>query len=118
MSTIQFCSSKFFLTLLFGCAENVYCFAFREVTLDHPKVTLDDVICSTGECLATFSGFTWFSLMLSALFWAFRLIKVLYHIVQYWDIKKFFNTALKIDDVSCVLVVIKIRLASCKIISE
>lgn len=39
-------------------------------------------------------------LVLASLFWFFRLIKVAYHAVQYWDIKKFYNTALKIADVS------------------
>lgn len=44
-------------------------------------------------------AFTWVILFLSALFWIFRLIRFFYHAVQYYDIKKFFNAALKIDDV-------------------
>lgn len=63
------------------------------------KVKIDDALYSTSECVASMGGFTWIALTLSALFWLFRLIKVLYHFVQYWDIKLFFNIALKIEDV-------------------
>lgn len=30
--------------------------------------------------------------------WALRSVKVTYHVFQFWDVKCFFNTALKIDD--------------------
>jgi autophagy-related protein 9 len=41
---------------------------------------------------------TWISILVASIFWFLRLIKVLYHIVQFWDIKSFFNIALKIED--------------------
>lgn len=43
---------------------------------------------------------SWIILSIAMLFWQFRTIKVIYHALQYYDIKKFYNSALKIDDVS------------------
>jgi hypothetical protein len=63
------------------------------------KITLADTTYPAAQCVSKFSGSTWIVLSFSLLFWIFRLIKVLYHFVQYYDIKLFFNTALKIDDV-------------------
>ena len=41
---------------------------------------------------------TWICLLVAAIFWILRLLKVVYHCMQYWDIKLFFNIALKIAD--------------------
>lgn len=41
---------------------------------------------------------TWICILVAAIFWILRLVKVLYHCTQFWDIKLFFNTALKIED--------------------
>uniref|UniRef100_A0A1L8DUW8 Autophagy-related protein 9 n=1 Tax=Nyssomyia neivai TaxID=330878 RepID=A0A1L8DUW8_9DIPT len=62
------------------------------------KVTIPQALLSSSECVATFGAWTWTALTLSALFWFFRLIKFLYHFIQFWDIKQFFNLALKIED--------------------
>lgn len=42
--------------------------------------------------------FTWTCILIASIFWLLRVIKVLYHFVQFWDIKSFFNVALKIRD--------------------
>lgn len=49
--------------------------------------------------MSTLTGLSWILLSLAALYWVFRLIKCCYHAVQFWDVKKFYNTALKIEDV-------------------
>lgn len=41
---------------------------------------------------------TWICLLVAAIFWILRLLKVVYHCMQFWDIKLFFNIALKIAD--------------------
>lgn len=69
-------------------------------TVNKAKITISDVLLPTAECVDTLGGFTWIALSLTAVFWMFRLIKVIYHTVQYWDIKMFFNSALKVEDVS------------------
>lgn len=56
---------------------------------------------SLEETISAISGWSWLMLSITVLFWVFRSIKVLYHAIQYWDVKKFYNTALKIADVSC-----------------
>lgn len=67
---------------------------------NHTRTSLDDVILPFDQCAASIHGITWLILFLSMLFWIFRVIRFIYHAMQYYDIKKFFNTALKIDDVS------------------
>jgi Autophagy protein ATG9 len=75
---------------------------FSEVSsVNRTKVTLEDIAYPADVCLASFSGYTWLALAFSLLFWIFRLLKVLYHFVNYYDIKKFYNNALKIEDVCC-----------------
>ncbi|GAB0087793.1 Autophagy-related protein 9 [Sergentomyia squamirostris] len=79
----------------------MHCVKYDVLFSDPPhevKVTIPDVLMSGSKCVATFGAWTWTALTLSVLFWFFRLIKVLYHFIQFWDIKLFFNTALKIDD--------------------
>ncbi|XP_037038233.1 autophagy-related protein 9A isoform X2 [Bradysia coprophila] len=77
-----------------------YPYLFREVPLAHnkTKVTLDDVMYPVGECISSITATSWIILFIAMLFWQFRTIKVIYHALQYYDIKKFYNSALKIDD--------------------
>lgn len=70
------------------------------VDSNNTRISIEDVIVPYDECAASIHGFTWFIICLSTLFWLFRVVRFFYHAVQYYDIKKFFNTALKIDDVS------------------
>lgn len=57
-----------------------------------------------GQCTSSITATSWVILFLAMLFWQFRTIKVIYHALQYYDIKKFYNSALKIEDVSvCAL---------------
>ncbi|KAG8236438.1 hypothetical protein J437_LFUL016965 [Ladona fulva] len=63
------------------------------------KVSLADAVIPAGECLANLDGVTWICILVAFIFWVLRAIKVLYHLFQFWEIKSFFNTALKIDDV-------------------
>lgn len=64
---------------------------------------IEEVILPYGECINAITLSGWTVIFLSTLFWIFRLIRFFYHAVQYYDIKKFFNSALKIDDVSFLL---------------
>ncbi|EZA55900.1 Autophagy-related protein 9A [Ooceraea biroi] len=74
-----------FVTFLFNC-------------IDYNKF-YDAIMCgSFGECLALISPWYWCLLVVAALFFILQMFKVLYHVSQYWEIKMFFNTALKIAD--------------------
>lgn len=78
-------------------------FIFRDkvdnTTAPH-KVTISEVIYPTDKCLANFGLITWVCLLVAGIFWILRFIKVLYHILHFWEIKSFFNDTLKIEDVS------------------
>jgi autophagy-related protein 9 len=66
----------------------------------HQKISLSDAVLPTHECVASLGALTWVCILVAVIFWILRAIKVMYHLFQFWDIKQFFNAALKIDDVS------------------
>ncbi|KAH8319841.1 hypothetical protein KR074_007419 [Drosophila pseudoananassae] len=65
---------------------------------NHTKTTLDDVIIPTGECVEKMGWFTFLVLFIAAIYLGIRLLKMVYHITQFADIRRFYNTALHIDD--------------------
>lgn len=95
----QFIYVVMFITYFRHCINYSALFGEDLNLRNQTKIGLSDVIYSTDQCVQSFGGLTWISLLLATLFWMFRLLKFLYHFIQYWDIKMFFNTALKIDDV-------------------
>ena len=102
MSNTTFYSSEYrplsLLKTIFS--KNYNSHSFYSDTNNRTKVSLTDALLGLGECSDELGFWTVTALFLSGLFWTFRLMKVFYHFVQFWDIKMFFNTALKIDDVS------------------
>ncbi|KAL5276671.1 ATG9A family protein [Megaselia abdita] len=62
------------------------------------KVTIGDVIKPYGKCVSEFAFTTYVILVAAFLFFLWRTIRVVYQMANYADIKKFYNTALKIDD--------------------
>ncbi|KAJ8920681.1 hypothetical protein NQ315_004820 [Exocentrus adspersus] len=65
--------------------------------LDH-KVTLYEIIRSVGETVDNFTYLTWFSVILAFIVLFFKCIHKFYQILQFWDIKQFYNIALEIHD--------------------
>lgn len=51
-----------------------------------------------GDCIKSISSFYWSLLVVATIFFILQFLKVLYHLTQFWEIKMFFNTALKIAD--------------------
>ncbi|PBC33306.1 autophagy-related protein 9A isoform X1 [Apis cerana] len=90
----QFIFVVTFSTFLFHCIN--YSLLFKNGK--ERKISISDVILSTSECVASMGLITWICILVAAIFWILRLVKVLYHCTQFWDIKLFFNTALKIED--------------------
>lgn len=62
------------------------------------KVTLSDVVLPVGECVENFTVLTWFVLIIAVFVWLLKLIRGIYHMIHFWDIKQFYNTALHIQD--------------------
>lgn len=97
---LQFIFVVCFSTFLFHCVD--YSVLFRDskdpIIANKQKISLSDAILPASECLNNFGAITWVSLLVAVVFWILRAIKVMYHLFQFWDIKEFFNTALKIKD--------------------
>lgn len=51
-----------------------------------------------SECVSLIVTWYWCLLVVAAIFFILQFLKVLYHMTQYWEIKSFFNTALKVAD--------------------
>lgn len=72
----------------------------RDKTLNKTKVALSDAILPLDQCTDHLTGLTWLCLFVAFIFWALRAFRGLLHLGQFWEIKHFFNSALKITDVS------------------
>ncbi|KAK6634991.1 hypothetical protein RUM44_000240 [Polyplax serrata] len=95
----QFVFVVAFSVVLFHCIN--YPILFRdEVTKNKnsTKITIADALLPWDECVKSMGAITWISLVIASLFWCLRLVKVLCDCVHYWDIKRFYNTALNICD--------------------
>ena len=99
LELLQFIFVVFFTVFLAECVD--YPVLFRDKPLepnDGRKMTLNDVTRSVSYNDMSF--LTQVFILISGLFWVTRLIVVVHHVFQFWDIKCFYNTALKITDAS------------------
>ncbi|XP_045907031.1 autophagy-related protein 9B isoform X1 [Micropterus dolomieu] len=95
-----------FTTFLVNCVEYDVLFANRAVNhtgpgqnpLDRNKVTLPDAILPSQECTQRIQENSWiiFLLIMAAIFWIYRLVKVFCNVLSYWEIRQFYIKALKI----------------------
>lgn len=96
---VQFIFVLLFSTFLLHCVD--YSILFRDkVPGSDPthKTTLMDAIIPADEWLGKVTFTWWFVFFVAVVFWLIRAIRVVYHLFQYWNIKAFFNSALKIND--------------------
>lgn len=94
---VQFIFVLLFSTFLLHCVD--YSILFRDKVSDPMhKTTLTDAIIPADEWLGKITFTWWFVFFVAVVFWLIRAIRVVYHLFQYWDIKAFFNAALKIND--------------------
>lgn len=95
-----------FTTFLVNCVDYDVLFANRPVNhtepghnpLDRNKVTLPDAILHSQQCTQRIQEDSWiiFLLIMAAIFWIYRLIKVFCNVLSYWEIRQFYIKALKI----------------------
>ncbi|XP_064361619.1 autophagy-related protein 9B isoform X2 [Dromaius novaehollandiae] len=93
-----------FTTFLLCCVEYDVLFANRPLnrsragTPDRGKVTLPDAILPAPQCARSIraSGWIIFLLAMAAVFWLYRLVKVLCGLLSYWEIRTFYVKALRI----------------------
>lgn len=95
---IQFAFVIWLLTFTVHCINHDILFGYEPPANNHTKITIADVIIPMDKCVNNFGGLTVLVLFIASIYLLIRSVKVLYHLCQYWDIKKFYNTALHIDD--------------------
>ncbi|KAH3716327.1 autophagy-related protein 9A-like [Dreissena polymorpha] len=88
LQLVQFVFVAVFSSFLWKCVDYSKLFAS-----DH-KVTLHEAV--KDQCLQQFDAPIVFCLLVAAAFWLFRLVKVIYNIFLYFEIRSFYQTALKI----------------------
>ncbi|KAL4646463.1 autophagy-related protein 9A-like [Arapaima gigas] len=103
---VQFLFVVTFTTFLFNCVDYDVLFANRALNhtgpsqnpLERNKVTLPDAILPSQQCTRRIQENSWiiFLLIMAAIFWLYRLIKVFCNVLSYWEIRQFYIKALKI----------------------
>ncbi|XP_075990508.1 autophagy-related protein 9 [Anticarsia gemmatalis] len=101
---LQFIFIVWFSTFL------VYCVDYTKLFRNDPdmnrtdKLSLNDVIYPTSVCVTHISWKWWCLITLSAIIWLMRLVISAYHLYYAYDIKLFYNNALKIKESDLVWV--------------
>ncbi|XP_075603128.1 autophagy-related protein 9B isoform X2 [Balearica regulorum gibbericeps] len=103
---VQFLFVVTFTTFLLCCVEYDVLFANRPLNHSHTgaavpdrsKVTLPDAVLPSPQCAQRIraSGWIIFLLVMAAVFWLYRLVKVLCSLLSYWEIRAFYIKALNI----------------------
>lgn len=62
------------------------------------KPTLSEIICGFSETVEDFGPMTWFCVIIMSLVLILKVLNKFYQLLQFWDIKQFYNTALGIQD--------------------
>ncbi|XP_045081441.1 autophagy-related protein 9A [Coregonus clupeaformis] len=89
-----------FTVFLANCVDYDILFANKFVNhTDSSKVTLPDAFLPVDVCSASIRDnvAVMFVLMISGVFWLHRLIKFIYNVCCYWEIRSFYTNALKMS---------------------
>lgn len=89
-----------FTVFLANCVDYDILFANKFVNhTDSSKVTLPDAFLPVDVCTARIrdNAFVIFVLIISGVFWLHRLVKFIYNVCCYWEIRSFYRNALKMS---------------------
>lgn len=89
-----------FTVFLANCVDYDILFANKFVNhTDSSKVTLPDAFIPMDVCSARIrdNAFVIFVLIISGVFWLHRLVKFMYNVCCYWEIRSFYRNALKMS---------------------
>lgn len=64
---------------------------------DH-KATLSEIVLGFSTTVNKFTPLTWFCVIIASLFLFLKILNKIYQLLQFWDIKQFYNTVLGIQD--------------------
>ncbi|KAH8400711.1 hypothetical protein KR009_000512 [Drosophila setifemur] len=98
LQVLEFGFVVWLLTFVTHCIRHDVLFGDTPPATNSSKTTLSDVIIPTGQCVLQLGWFTYLVLFIAAIYLGIRLLKMVYHITQYADIRRFYNTALHIED--------------------
>ncbi|KAK6166142.1 hypothetical protein SNE40_022905 [Patella caerulea] len=96
LQLVQFVFVVVFSAFLLNCVNYDVLFANVHYNTTH-KVTINEAVYNSEQCLGRFDFTLIVCLIIAAAFWLLRLVKVVYNIFKYYEIRSFFLTALKIS---------------------
>uniref|UniRef100_A0A914UL79 Autophagy-related protein 9 n=1 Tax=Plectus sambesii TaxID=2011161 RepID=A0A914UL79_9BILA len=92
-SLFQFIFVVCFTTFLLQCVD--YDILFKNKLINRNKTTIADALIES--CASQFHPFIVLALLLAAVFWVFRAVRLMYQMIQHREISNFYNNALKIS---------------------
>ncbi|ESP03176.1 hypothetical protein LOTGIDRAFT_137839 [Lottia gigantea] len=95
---VQFIFVVVFSSFLLKCVNYDVLFANVYYNTTH-KVTIEEAVYSTDQCLDRFDFTLIVCLIIASVFWLLRLVKVIYNVFKYSEIRSFFLSALNISAV-------------------
>ncbi|VVC90702.1 unnamed protein product [Leptidea sinapis] len=95
---LQFIFIVWFSTFLVHCVDYPRLFRNDPNANRSEKLSLNDVILSTADCVACISWQWWCLIVLSAIILFMRLFISIYHLYHAYDIKSFYNSALRLHE--------------------
>lgn len=95
LQLIQFLFVVLFSVFLIDCVNYDVLFANIKYNETH-KVTIPEAVIPVDQCFERFSFGIIMCILVACAFWIFRLLKVVYNIFKYTEIRSFYNNALKI----------------------
>jgi autophagy-related protein 9 len=105
LNLFQIVFLAFFSVFMFECVDYTTLFQNQKVISDKTnnsivkKTHLIDVIYPLGQCVERISLTFWIVLTVVTIFWLFRVVKAIYNIARYAEIRSFYISALNIQTV-------------------
>ncbi len=102
-----------FSIFMFECIDYNTLFDNQKVVKDKQNSTfvkkthISDVVYPFGQCLGRISFKFWIVLLTVVIFWLFRLVKAVYNISRYYEIRAFYSSALNIQTVRPIKLALK-----------
>nr|AWV66659.1 autophagy-related protein 9 [Brachionus plicatilis] len=102
LNLFQIVFLAFFSVFMLECVNYNFLFQSQHVISDKKnnsfveKRSLHDVIYPLNQCVNNVDFKIWFSIVIVFIFWVFRLIKAIYNIARYAEIRSFYISALNI----------------------
>ncbi|KAK2716798.1 hypothetical protein QYM36_007070, partial [Artemia franciscana] len=100
LDLVQFAFVVFFSVYLCQCVD--YPILFRENLANDTnpggKIRLGDALTPLSECSRRLPPVLIGCIVVSSMFWVFRTVRFVYHIVYYWEIRSFYLSVLKIKE--------------------